>query len=374
MRYKIICCLLILVLTGCLHGYTPTPTNPLPGASKTPTPLQTVTPTVISTPTPTVTTRPSFTAVNSTPTTTVSPSHTAVIPTPTTCSPSYLQLTYITELSSGNYGVYAIEIGNLDAQQPCFGESKLLFQTQFRIHFITWSPNGKRIAFVGLGENNTDNIFVADWDGQNLTNITNTPKGEGAGFPVWSLDGKKIAYIYEGEFIHTHVRISDPDGKNVTQITWKDTYPKRFYWIPGSNNIAYIVDYPSCIIIGDINGTILYQFPQDTSHFIDYIDLTFSPSGQRLAVNAEKYSEEGLSMVDLYVVNIDGSGEINLTNGMDTNLAPQWSPLFDWIAFETNPDGLYNIYLIKPDGTQRIQVTHGSNDIVDPAWRYVGSP
>ena len=79
-------------------------------------------------------------------------------------------------------------------------------------------------------------------------------------------------------------------------------------------------------------------------------------------------------MVDLYVVNIDGSGETNLTNGRGLNLAPQWSPLFDWIAFESNPDGLYNIYLIKPDGTQRIQVTHGSNNIVDPAWRTVGSP
>jgi len=270
--------------------------------------------------------------------------------------------------------VYAIEVGNLETNFPCFGKAELLFQTQFPIYSITWSPNGKRVAFEGVGENNSYSIFVADWDGQNLTNITDTPEGEDAGFPVWSLDGKKIAYIYGGEIIHSHVRISDPDGKNVTQITWKDSDPNRFYWIPGSNNIAYIDYYPSRIIIGDINGTILYQFPQDTSHFIVYIDLSFSPSGQRLVVNAEIYTEEGMPMIDLYVVNIDGSGETNLTNGIGVNLAPEWSPLGDWIAYESKLDGSYNIYLIKPNGTQRIQVTHGSNDVVQPAWRYVGSP
>ncbi|MEN6373082.1 MAG: DPP IV N-terminal domain-containing protein [Armatimonadota bacterium] len=84
----------------------------------------------------------------------------------------------------------------------------------------TWSPDGKRIAFVSnrlLPENapeGSSNIWVADADGSNLQQITYQGANQ---FPSWSPDGKKIIF-QSGKSIWL-VEIST---KQFTQLTSGD--------------------------------------------------------------------------------------------------------------------------------------------------------
>ena len=55
---------------------------------------------------------------------------------------------------------------------------------------------------------------------------------------------------------------------------------------------------------------------------------------------------------DIYVMNIDGSEQVRLTNHPGDDFDPTWSPNGEHIAFvsEREHEGLYDIYLMDPDG------------------------
>ena len=56
----------------------------------------------------------------------------------------------------------------------------------------SWSPDGKRIAFVS-GRQGTSEIYVMDADGGNLLNLTNHDRSDED--PSWSPDGKHIVFV-----------------------------------------------------------------------------------------------------------------------------------------------------------------------------------
>jgi hypothetical protein len=55
------------------------------------------------------------------------------------------------------------------------------------------SPDGATLAFTGLGDEGTSQIFVANVDGTDVRQVTHDPNG--AVEPAWSPDGGSIAYI-----------------------------------------------------------------------------------------------------------------------------------------------------------------------------------
>jgi Tol biopolymer transport system component len=55
---------------------------------------------------------------------------------------------------------------------------------------ISWSPDGKRIAF--RSNDGCGDIYTVELDGGNLHHITNLPGGERD--PVWSPDGKYLIF------------------------------------------------------------------------------------------------------------------------------------------------------------------------------------
>ena len=76
----------------------------------------------------------------------------------------------------------------------------------------------------------------------------------------------------------------------------------------------------------------------------------------------------------IFRMNSDGSDQTCLTNGWETS--PVWSPNGQQIAFMGLRDPLLNviamkdeeIYLIDPDGSGRLQLTDNAFGDEDPAW------
>ena len=71
---------------------------------------------------------------------------------------------------------------------------------------------------------------------------------------------------------------------------------------------------------------------------------------------------------DIYVMNLDGSGLVNLTNHPASDRLPAWSPDGSKIVFRSNRHGNTEIYVMNDDGSMVDRVT--SNPAVDtsPAW------
>ena len=89
---------------------------------------------------------------------------------------------------------------------------------------------------------------------------------------------------------------------------------------------------------------------------IDWIESpTCSPDGSQVAFGAG-FDDE---FYDIWVVNSDGSGAKNLTNGKFNNQNPYW-PTEDIILFESDRGGDWDIYSISPSGGNLKKLTNTS--------------
>jgi TolB protein len=74
---------------------------------------------------------------------------------------------------------------------------------------------------------------------------------------------------------------------------------------------------------------------------------------------------------EVFVADVDGTNEINLSKSAAFDGWPVWSPDGKTIAFASNRAGPANvgeIYLINPDGSGLRQLTTGPRGFAQPTW------
>lgn len=93
-----------------------------------------------------------------------------------------------------------------------------------------------------------------------------------------------------------------------------------------------------------------------------------APDGTKIAF-ARSLAE---GQFDIYVMNPDGTGKMNLTNNPADDDAPDWSPDGQFIAFMSIRDG-FDIYVMNSDGSGQTRLTEHPGDDMLPVWSPDGS-
>lgn len=117
----------------------------------------------------------------------------------------------------------------------------------------TWSPNGKQIAFITMGHNPADLLFIMNSNGEDLTQLASDVDGYEP--PAWSPRGDQIAYVSRpGEML----TLRRTDGSEVTPLVRTPRFKAPITWLNDEQIMGFMINSSVCsesFCISDTKGT-----------------------------------------------------------------------------------------------------------------------
>ena len=101
-------------------------------------------------------------------------------------------------------------------------------------------------------------------------------------------------------------------------------------------------------------------------------DAYTSTNVDRIAFVSNRGGELGAAHIDIYVMNADGSGVVQLTDNRAADWEPSWSPDGRRIAFASDRGGGWEVYVMNADGSGIVQLTYNRVNDGGPNWSLDG--
>jgi len=268
-------------------------------------------------------------------------------------SPDGTRIAFISSYASGS-NLMVIDIASGAVHQLTTG-TPLLGR-------IAWNPAGTRLAFSASTDYGSEEIFLVNADGSDLTNLTNSEFSDWS--PRWSPDGSQI--VYQTLAADTWEILSRPTaGGEATHLTSNtDTlWGTNPIWSPDGTRIVFHNGSGSA---GEIYTLQLdpYRIHNVSSSSADDSIPSWSPDGSKLLFYSDRDGNE-----DVFVVLPDGSGLQNLTASPATEWMPGWSPDGTRIVFIRAGDGASTVILMDSDGLNQVALTPPDYYCGFPAWQ-----
>lgn len=227
-----------------------------------------------------------------------------------------------------------------------------------------WSPDSNKLAIL-VGDDNWGlvHIDILCTDGREPQMLTASPWGHrNEEPPTWSPDGTKIAFVDEGDIYSIGTA-----GGPITRLTYQSMHASSPRWSPDGTRIAYLLSNSAEsslneIWIVDFDGSKQIQLTNFQAHIND---LAWSPDGSHMAITISRENN-----YQIYVVNCDNGSKLNPPEQLTEGMNPAWSPDGKWISFASKNTGTFRIYIIDINGNNRKQLTNSddkANDIL-PIW------
>jgi len=202
------------------------------------------------------------------------------------------------------------------------------------VHYehLTWSPDGRHLAFVGKfadAPSGPSELFVIDADGSNLVQLTHNEADDDS--PAWSPDSKLIAFR-QGE-PDSSVVVVRADGSEVTVLG------------PGANPVWSPDGLQLAMTVSDGVSTRVWVMATDGGDRRQVGDTmvaaappAWSPDGRTLVV-----SSSGLALIDV------ATGSITPLSA-EAGAVPTWS-IDGMLAFSTTGSAAPGVMVIDSDGS-----------------------
>lgn len=266
------------------------------------------------------------------------------------------------DAESGTYQIFTVS--------PAGGNPRQLTFDNTSKESPTWSPDGRKIAFVGGGPRGRD-IYTMNADGSGKVAITSGKRDDYD--PAWAPSGRRLVFsrnVGKQPYPPNHDLFTvRSDGSKVVRLTRTEQSEDGPAWSPDGTKIAFSrwtpTDYEG---VGDI-----YTMKADGSEAPSEVlwcgcfvgDVSWSPDGQWFA-----YVQSYPRGSTIWKVRADGTQPTFLTTGdgrapLPDASSPEWSPDGTQIALYSGS----SLYKMDTDGNNVESIVEGVG--LDPSWQPV---
>jgi TolB protein len=202
----------------------------------------------------------------------------------------------------------------------------------------SFSPDGARLVFYHW----TDGMYIANVDGSGARKYVGDTKARA---PAWSRDGRWIAFAGIDVVPSNVLAGETPVRRSVVVGAMPD-------WSPDDTQIVF----QTC----RENKCGIYKANAQTGAAMLVVDddgslPVWAPDGKTILYQKEVGGER-----QLFVINPDGTGKKQLTQGPAPHVAANWSRDGNFIFYRSPEGGTWAIWRMNADGSNRVKLFNGA--------------
>lgn len=266
----------------------------------------------------------------------------------------WTRIAYITQVGLGNNTTYSLVVADSDGYNP-----QVVARSHESLMSPAWSPDGKKIAYVSF-ESGNSHIYVQDLTTGARQLVEAHAKGIN-GAPAWSPDGRKLAVAlsYVGNL---ELFVLDLGSRQETRLTHNLAIDTEPVWAPDGQSIYFTSDRSGRAQIYKIpasgGGGERVSFQGQTNSNAD-----ISYDGKELAMVQGNGNVYRIAVMDLGL-----GGQVHYLSPGPLDFGPSWAPNASMLLYGATEGPRGVLYATSADGMVRQRLALANGSVSDPAW------
>ena len=267
----------------------------------------------------------------------------------------WTRIAYITAVGLGNNTTYSLLVADSDGFNP-----QVVARSKESLLSPAWSPDGKKIAYVSF-ESGNSNIYVQDITTGSRQLVESHPKGIN-GAPAWSPDGSKLAVAlsFSGNL---NIYVLNMASRQETRLTSDNlainTQP---VWSPDGQTIYFTSDRsgkPQIYQIPASGGTatrISFQGQNNQNVSVGY-------DGKQIAMVQGNGNVYRIAIMDQSL-----GGQVRFVSPGPYDESPSFAPNASMLLYAATEGTRGVLYSVSADSNVRQRLVLSDGDVREPAW------
>ena len=259
----------------------------------------------------------------------------------------------------GKWGIYALDLET--------EKTELVYSSANRISRVRLNNAGDKLVFYQQIDNGSEcvveessinlceEICSIRVDGEDFRRLTNNDLGDLV--PCWSADDSQIFFLSFRETLD--IFMMDADGGNIVEVYDSGFHDSDLHCSDGKivftrNSQIWMIDEDGTEATQVTDPPRAGEWGNAVLPFGDY-DPNLSHDGNRIVFERLVDDETTHGNYNIYVINLDGSGETAITDTGYTQGLPVWSNSGERIVYLVGAignEGKYDIYIMNSDGSE----------------------
>lgn len=266
----------------------------------------------------------------------------------------WTRIAYITAVGLGNNTSYSLIVADSDGYNP-----QVVARSKESLLSPAWSPDGRKIAYVSFESGNSQ-IYVQDITTGSRQLVAAHPRGIN-GAPAWSPDGSKLAVAlsYVGNL---ELFVMDVGSRQETRLTHSLSIDTEPVWAPDGQSIYFTSDRSG--------KPQIYQIPASGG------------TAQRISFQGQNNAKASVSYDGKQIAMVQGNGNVYRIAIMDRSLggqvrfispgpiddSPSFAPNASMLLYSATEGSRGLLYAVSADGLVRQRLVLSDGNVQEPAW------